>query len=197
VQREKLPDEYDKILTDGMNYQMKADSLNAVSTEYRTTINRLPEEQRQAYSKRITATDSLAAEYQKQADQKLGADTNMMNVNKDVTAAVRESAQTAKPVHGQAISPVNDAVNRKSTDASKPQAGETAAVFSLFDILTSPASTVRRLKSIGTFQDQYRIQMGSSAKLCPFFQGIPYYYNFRMIRYFAGCSEGWIANKLC
>ena len=196
VQREKLPDEYDKILTDGMNYQMKADSLNAVSTEYRKTFNRLPEEQQQAYSKRITATDSLAAEYQKQADQKLGADTNMMNVNKDVTAAVKESAQTAKPVHGQAISPVNDAVNRKSTDASKPQTGETAAVFSLFDILTSPAAINSQKIEIDPVLPSgliYRIQMGVFSKTVPptFFKGITPVIGFKvpssgMIRYFAG-----------
>lgn len=196
VQREKLPDEYDKILSDGMNYQMKADSLNTLSTGYKKTVNRLPEEQQQAYRKMITATDSLAVEYQKQADQKLGADTNMMNVNQDVATAVKESAQTAKPVQGQTKLPVNDVVNSKAKVAGEQRTVEPEAAFSHFDILTNPAAINSQKIEIDPVLPSgliYRIQMGVFSKpVAPsFFKGITPVTGFRvtssgMIRFFAG-----------
>jgi len=71
-QKENLPVEYDKVLSQAMNYQVKADSLNALVSDYKKEYPRLPASQQPAAKSRIFELESKAAEYQKLADEKFG-----------------------------------------------------------------------------------------------------------------------------
>jgi hypothetical protein len=120
----------------------------------------------------------------------------MMNVNQDVATAVKESAQTAKPVQGQAKSPVNDVVTSKTTVAGVQRTVEPEAAFSHFDILTNPAAINNQKIEIDPVLPSgliYRIQLGVFNKpVAPsFFKGITPVTCCRvtssgMIRFFAG-----------
>jgi tetratricopeptide (TPR) repeat protein len=71
-QKENLPEEYDKVLSQAMNYQVKADSLNALVSDYKKEYAQLPASQQPAAKSRISEMESKAAEYQKLADEKFG-----------------------------------------------------------------------------------------------------------------------------
>ena len=77
--KEDLPQEYDKVLSQAMDYQVKADSLNALVSEYKKELGRLPASQQQAARSRISEMESLALEYQKLADEKFGNTVNKIS----------------------------------------------------------------------------------------------------------------------
>ena len=57
-QKENLPKEYDKVLSQAMDYQVKADSLNALVSEYKKEFARLPASQQPAAKIRISEMES-------------------------------------------------------------------------------------------------------------------------------------------
>jgi tetratricopeptide (TPR) repeat protein len=71
-QKENLPGEYDKVLSQAMNYQVKADSLNALVSDYKKEYPRLPASKQPEAKSKISEMESKAAEYQKLADEKFG-----------------------------------------------------------------------------------------------------------------------------
>lgn len=196
VQREAIPEDYDKMLTEGMNYQVKADSLNAVAAGYRRIYGQLPPSQKASYKLRISVTDSLADHYQKLADQKLGINNTVQGTKR--VELQEEAAQQIKPVLD------NDSALARKNETDKTGAGvlkpvvrkETPEVFSLFEVIKDPALIQNQQTEIDPQLPAgliYRIQMGVFSKPLPpgLFKGISPLYGFKvassgMTRYFAG-----------
>lgn len=165
--KEDLPKEYDKVLSQGMDYQVKADSLNTLVAEARKEYAQLPASRQPAEKLRISELESKAAEYQKLADEKFG--------NSGSTPATRTDA---------AVTP------------SAPDPGKSREVYSLFEVETDPALVRNQKISIDPEIPGgliYRIQMGVFSKPPDpsFFKGISPVFGFRVsgtesTRYFVG-----------
>jgi len=68
-EREALPQDYDKILTEALEYQAITDSLKILSLDLGKKIEGLDSKGKAEFRSRIAATESLAADYQERADQ--------------------------------------------------------------------------------------------------------------------------------
>jgi hypothetical protein len=166
-QKENLPKEYDKVLSQAMDYQVKADSLNGLISEYKKELAKLPASKQQETKLRISEMESRAAEFQKLADEKFG--------NSGSGTGVR--LITVVP----------------STTPDLKKSGE---IYSLFDVETNPALVRNQKISIGPELPAglvYRIQMGVFSKPPEpsFFKGISPVYGLRVTgteatRFFAG-----------
>ncbi len=189
AQREVLPEKYDKMLAEGMGYQIKADSLNGLAAGYRKVYGQLPASQRAPYKKKITETDSLAAFYQKLADQKLGTGKQETSTNRDIIVPETTSRQ---------VKPVTPVASQKvGIDPGKaPVSQKTQEVFYLFEVIKDAKLIQEQKIEIDPSLPAgliYRIQMGVFSKpVTPsFFKGLSPVSGFRvpssgMIRYFAG-----------
>jgi hypothetical protein len=71
-QKANLPGEYDKLLSQAMSFQVKADSLNTLVSDLKKEYPRLPASQQPAAKSKISEMELKAAEYQKLADEKFG-----------------------------------------------------------------------------------------------------------------------------
>ena len=194
-QREKLPEKYDKMLTEGMDYQVKADSLNDVAAEYRKVYGQLPPSQKTSYKTRISEADSLGAYYQSLADQKLGTGNQEPAVKKDTV--IPKTSQQVKPVPADE----NQSLDNEPAKAGINSAGssvvqEGGEVYSLFAVIKDPVQVQSQKIEIDPQLPaglMYRIQMGVFSKpvTATFFKGISPVAGFKvpssgMIRYFAG-----------
>ncbi|MFZ0281967.1 MAG: hypothetical protein WAL29_09975, partial [Bacteroidales bacterium] len=189
AQREVLPEQYDKMLAEGMSYQIKADSLNTLAVGYRKDYERLPASQRAPYKEKIRETDSLAAYYQKLADQKLGSGNQATSTEKDKLVPAPTSLQ---------VKPVAAVVSQKAGEdqGKAPISKKTQEVFYLFEVIKDARLIEEQKIEIDPSLPAgliYRIQMGVFSKpVAPsFFKGISPVSGFRvptsgMIRYFAG-----------
>jgi len=151
--KKDVPPEYDRVLSDAMNYQVKADSLNALAADYRKGYENLAPSQRPVAKSRISELESLASEYQKMADEKFG--------NTPVNPAAERIAVTRGTVQEPVL----------------PETSVKEEIYSLFSVETEPS----RIKSQRIQIDPeipaglvYRIQMGVFSKpLDPaFFKGL-------------------------
>ena len=167
-QKTDVPQDYDKVLSEAMKYQVKADSMNALVEVYKKEYDKLPPSQKDAAKLRISEMELLAAEYQKVADDKFGNTSAQ-------PAAVKEVVIPA-PVPSQAITGKE--------------------IYSLFGVEKNQALTAKNGISIDPELPAgliYRIQMGVFSKpLDPsFFKGIYPATGFRVsgteaTRYFVG-----------
>jgi len=170
--KKDVPPEYDRVLSDAMNYQVKADSLNALAADYRKGYDNMAPSQRPAAKSKISELESLASEYQRMADEKFG--------NTTVKPAAEKSGATMESVPEPVL----------------PQASVKDEIYSLFNVETDPA----RIRSQRMQIDPeipaglvYRIQMGVFSKpLDPsFFKGLSPVSGFNVpgtgsTRYFVG-----------
>jgi len=166
-QKEKVPDDYDKVLSEAMDYQVKADSLNSIVSEYKKELGTLPASQQQEAKSRISRMESLAAEYQQLADEKFRV------------------SGTGGPAKEEV------AVRRPVTDQKK-----SVEVYSFFNVENNSILIGVQKVAIDPELPEglvYRIQMGVFSKPPDpsFFKGISPVTGFRIpgsgsTRYFAG-----------
>jgi len=65
-----LPADYEKLLNEALNFQLKADSLGEVTTKQKQRLGMVPDNQKASVRKLISATELQAATLQKEADRK-------------------------------------------------------------------------------------------------------------------------------
>jgi len=75
-QKQDVPPEYDILLSEAMNYQIKADSVNRMVAEYKNDYNNLPASEKESAKLKISEMESLASEYQRMADNKFSIADN-------------------------------------------------------------------------------------------------------------------------
>ncbi|HBC77508.1 MAG TPA: hypothetical protein DEO60_08480 [Bacteroidales bacterium] len=166
-QKIEVPVAYDKMLSDAMKFQVKADSLNSLIADYRKEYDKLAPSQKQAAKLKISEMESLSFEYQRMADEKFGNEV------------VRPPEK--KTDVSQMVLPEPDRRNE---------------VFSLFNVETDPVRLRDQKVLIDPEIPAgliYRIQIGVFSKqLEPsFFRGISPVAGFRIpgttsTKYFAG-----------
>jgi len=99
--REGVPDDYDKVLTEAMNYQVKADSITAIASEAKTRLGRMPADQQLNEKSRIAEMEAKSADYQKLADKKFSDSSKVTSVQSSVPGS---PDQQLKPVPKEALS---------------------------------------------------------------------------------------------
>jgi tetratricopeptide (TPR) repeat protein len=176
--RQSLPAGYDRLLSEAMKCQVRADSLNALAAGYKREYNALPPSQKPAAKSRISELESLAAGYQKLADDNFIKAGVRSEAGKD-TALLQPAAQKAAIVN-QNTDPGQQAANVKITkpvQAREPVSNNTEEIYSMFKVEADPAAIKNQKIQIDPELPAglvYRIQMGVFSKpLSPgFFRGI-------------------------
>jgi tetratricopeptide (TPR) repeat protein len=183
---EKLPEDYDKRLSEAMDYQVKADSLKALASEYRKSYEDLPSDRKAALKSIIVETEKLSAKFQKAADDRFGypAEAEARDRAKD-EAVQRPDTQTAKN-------------EPKAVVSGQVTAGsaEIDGVFSAFDVIQVQPADSSRIVAVDQELPSgliYRIQIGVYTKPMTllYFRGITPVFGLRIagtasVRYYAG-----------
>jgi tRNA(Ser,Leu) C12 N-acetylase TAN1 len=68
--KEVLPSGYDRILSEALDYQFKADSVYKIAEDIKKNLDKLSYSEKTVLRSKITETENLAASFQKLADQK-------------------------------------------------------------------------------------------------------------------------------
>lgn len=102
---EMLPVDYDKILSDALEYQYKADSIYKIAEEQNKNLETLGYREKTDLKVKITENEKLAASFQKIADQKYAEVQSMMNATpfnrdnpvKQKEIIIADSTKTVNP----------------------------------------------------------------------------------------------------
>lgn len=165
--KEDAPEEVDKMLTQAMDYQVKADSLDALAARSKKEIVNIPAGQQKAEKERATEMQARSAEFQKLADAKL------------------------------AVAAADDSAGKPAAVTVQPEpTGKTTGIFSVFSIETDPVRSRNIRISFDPELPSgliYRIQLGVFSKTpeISFFRGLSPVAGFSIAgsgakRYFAG-----------
>lgn len=88
---EAIPDDFDKVLTEAMDYQIKADSITAIANESKNRLGKLPADQQKNEKTRIAEMEAQAKDYQKLADNKFNVTEQADNQDKtEARVAMKE-----------------------------------------------------------------------------------------------------------
>ncbi len=148
--RQAVTSEYELILSQALEYQIRADSLNALAASGKANLNSISAEEKQRVVASISAYEAQAASFQKKADEKYNEARAAMNP---------KPAATVENSTGQA--PATDA-GGKGKVQSVPAAGVPASVAGstvLFSSIPGNAGKVEIDPQIPSGL-VYRIQMG-------------------------------------
>jgi len=99
--REELPEDYDKVLTEAMNFQVKADSITAIASDAKSKLGRMPADQQVNEKSRIAEMEAQSADYQKLADKKFSDSSKVTSVQPAISGS---PAQQVKPVPKESLS---------------------------------------------------------------------------------------------
>lgn len=192
-----LPVSYDIKLTEAMDFQVKADSLNAVAAGYRKEYEKLPAGQKQSAKTRIDETETLAVNYQKLADERFGRSDTMGGRVKNAIPETTNVNNVERIIQDSARQAVDKSSSSGDLKQKQPElVSETTEIFSIFNIV-SDLTLIRDQKietdpvmPAGLF---YRIQIGVYSKplTLSYFKGIIPIFGFKItgsasLRYFAG-----------
>jgi tetratricopeptide (TPR) repeat protein len=128
AEKQDLPAEYDRILSEALAYQLKADSLYRIADEQKKSLEKLNYTEKTRMKAVITNTENLAASYQKKADQKYSEAQAKMNgqVSVNEKSAIQEKPPVNKApekrnlADSAAISDVKPVI-KKDSMAVKPE----------------------------------------------------------------------------
>jgi tetratricopeptide (TPR) repeat protein len=186
-----LPVGYDKILDEAIEFQIKADSLNALVIRQKKDLETLPDTEKPALKIKIKENELLAASFQKSADQKYSeAQSELVSLKKksEQKAALLKSDNTV-PVDTLQHAEINDVKeSSKVPDVPNtvvPVIDKPLEIFSLFEVLATPVPDAgMKIIIDGEIPDGliYRIQIGVFSKpVAPsYFKGITPIYAFKV-----------------
>jgi tetratricopeptide (TPR) repeat protein len=195
-----LPAEYEKLLDEALRLQYKADSLNQLAAEQKQQVDNLPDAQKSSFKMKISQNETLAASYQKSADDKYSEAQIKMNPTLAVVPRKADSvmpAETKQPSSEKTdiiIPPPavqDDTVKKEVHPARKP-----VEIYSYFEILPGGAAYPYDQIKIDPEVPAgliYRIQLAvfKNPVAPSFFKGITPVYGFRVqgtdkTNYYAG-----------
>ncbi len=174
---------YEKILNEALDLQHKADSLKGLASSIKQNTGNIPSGNAEAYRKRILQVESLAASYQKQADQKFN-DAAMVKAGRNVTVASAREKEVAEIPRDTII------------QAAKAVQLQQKGIYTVFEVMQKPS--FRSDEKIAVDPDVpeglvYRIQMAvfKNPVAPTVFKGITPVYGFRitangLTHYYAG-----------
>lgn len=205
VAAKSVPQVFDKILDDALEFQIKADSLSNLSADQKKQLNNLSAAEKQGMKIKIAETEAAAVSFQKAADEKYNE--AQLSVNKApasvkpmvVRDTVKKQTTVAEVI--KAMPPVNKKPEQASIhpDTSKSKQvviNKTVGVFSFFEILPKPVTDPKEKIIINPEVPAgliYRIQVAVFRNpVSPaYFKGITPVYGFKVAgtdktNYFAG-----------
>lgn len=199
--KKDLPVGYDKILENALDFQFKADSLNALADAQKKQSEKLPDNERNALKSKIYANEQLAASYQKSADRIYNDAQASVNPqfekpqNKDTLPKTGTIKDYFKP---QVRKIVNDSARQqekyvsreshKQSDTIKkavPAVEKSVETFAFFEVLPKPVTDPKEKIQVDPVAPEgliYRIQIAVFRNpVSPsYFKGITPVYGFRL-----------------
>lgn len=133
--REVLPHDYDKLLSEALYYQVKADSLNGLAARHKEEFNSLPASQKPIVKGKIDDLESEASKYQKLADERFKNSETRSVLSKDSVAKKITTPDVSRPAVDTGQNKEEEAVNTTVPDKQEISR-ERQAVFSEFEIVT-------------------------------------------------------------
>ncbi len=186
-----LPQNYEKILSEAVAFQFKADSVLAVVKKQKIALGNVAASDKIVLNARIADNEKLAAFFQKSADQKY-REAQAMNPSQDTSRypKVITKQESYPPARDTALKVNNKIVNfsGNKTDSIKsvsPVVKPQPETFAFFEILTKPESDQGKKISIDPVIPEgliYRIQIAVFRNpVAPsFFKGMNPVYGFKI-----------------
>jgi tetratricopeptide (TPR) repeat protein len=190
--KKDLPPEYEKILDEALEYQIKADSLATLIAEQKKQLENLPAAEKSGLRVKISENETAAASFWKSADQKyIEAQSAKNPPQPGQPVLIKESInQTGNSQFNTKIKLPDNQYNNKTDNPT--DTGKTAApplikpveIFSVFEVskpVTDPGEKIKIDQEIPAGLI-YRIQMAVFRNPVPlsFFKGITPVYGFKV-----------------
>jgi tetratricopeptide (TPR) repeat protein len=142
-----LPTDYNKILDEALEFQIKADSLFALAADQKKQLEKLPASERNTMKVKIADTEMAAAEFQNSADKKYSEAQAAMSLQQTQTTVKKEAPkqpdtmatiQKGTQTYGQILKkPENqDDTTRKAV----PVINKSIDIFKVFEVLPKPVT---------------------------------------------------------
>lgn len=145
--REATPEQYDRLLSEAMDYQVKADSLSALAFEKKLGYNNVPSSQKPSVKAQITELETLSLKYQKLADEKSAGNVSISGVQEDKNLQQKGTARS--DTSSQNIkSPVTDnsITNKRTVQLPSNVTPKASGANSLFEMVVNPGPAVNNRK---------------------------------------------------
>ncbi len=212
--KEELPVGYEKILDEALVLQRKADSLNALASDQKKSLEKLSNGEKTALKDNITENEALAVTFQKSADQKYSQAQAAMNIKQDTVRFIGEimpvqsgkqekkdtlirSSEKLKTADSTDIKTSNIPVKQFDTkDVIVGPVKKPVEIYSFFDVLPEPVKDTGDKIQINPEVPSgliYRIQVAvfRNTVTPAYFKGITPVYGFRVAgtdktNYYAG-----------
>jgi tetratricopeptide (TPR) repeat protein len=187
-----LPTEYNKILDEALEFQIKADSLFALAADQKKQMEKLPAAERNTMKVKIADTEKAAAEFQNSADKKYGEAQAAMSPQQTQTALKKEavkqpdsvtSIQKGAQTYGLILKTPEKQVDtsRKAAPAIK----KSVEIFTVFEVLPKPVTDPKEKVKIDPEVPDglvYRIKVAvfRNPVAASYFKGITPVYGFKV-----------------
>lgn len=147
VTKENLPDNYERILREAVEFQFKADSVTDIVNNQKKEINKLSESEKSALRVKILQNEKIAASFQSKADLKAREAELAMNPGQDTVLPAEKPVIMAESIFVKDTIKKVDNVVVKSAD-KKPEPAKVnipaiknqVEIFSLFEVVSQPAT---------------------------------------------------------
>jgi tetratricopeptide (TPR) repeat protein len=142
-----LPTEYNKILDEALEFQIKADSLFALAADQKKQMEKVPDAERNAMKVKIADNEKAAAEFQNSADKKYFEAQAAMSPQQSQTTMKKEAAkqpdnitsiQKDTQTYGQILKTPENQVDTSRKAA--PAIIKSVDIFTIFEVLPKPVT---------------------------------------------------------
>lgn len=188
----KLPSEYEKVLSQAIELQYKADSVSSIVSNQKKTIDNLGANEKSALRVKILENEKTAAAFQSMADKKYKEAQVILNPRADSATGnkIPEGITEYKPPR-DTVKKIENSVNKPATRTTEPAkpvlptVKTSVEVFSMFEILAQPATDPKAKPVIDSQIPAgliYRIQIGvfRNPVTPAYFKGISPVYGFKI-----------------
>ena len=137
---------YEKILDEALDFQFKADSLNALTGEQKKELEKLPNAGKPALKVKISENELLAASFQKSADQKYSEAQAAMKLQEEKTQQKEAIQQSDDKIIKDSVKQPDKRIIKESDkklDTIKkvvPVVKKPAEAFAFFEVQSKPVS---------------------------------------------------------
>lgn len=184
-----LPETYEKVLSEAVEYQFKADSVSTIAEAQKKEIDKHSGPEKAVLSQKLSDNEKLAAGYQSAADRKYRAAELLMNKGRDTASqknavtAAKEPVVVKDTVKKETANPAK--IVEKRSDTSPRISNPGVPVLSIFEAIPNPVTDPKAKIAIDPDIPEgltYRIQVAVFRNpVAPsYFKGLTPVYGFRI-----------------
>ncbi len=175
-QKEPLAENYSRLLDEALGFQYMADSVSLLIADQKQQMDKLPNDKKAAARSKIASYETIAAGYQKSADQKYAEAHKALNPEED------HSSETSQIIDNQNYKTSDNQGVTGQGDIKIPS--DTLEIYSYFKVLDKPVTDKDEKIEIDPVVPEgliYRIQVAVFRNpVSPvYFKGITPVYGFR------------------